>query len=76
MSPWVDVQRPECGEFSRYFSLLDDAERYVKHMREVRGYLAEIRRGAATIPENITPKEGRRWVRTQEIRRIARKGDE
>lgn len=72
MSPYVDVQRPECGEFSRYFSSCDDAERYVEHMRKDRGYLAEIRRSPESpTPHNITKKDEERWMRTQELRRIA-----
>lgn len=75
MSPYVDVQRPECGEFTRYFKTMEDAERYVEHMRKDRGYLAEIRKGTdIPNPHNITKKDEERWRRTQELRRIANGG--
>ena len=50
MAPFVDVQHPENGEYSRFFITDDEADRYVFHMRMVRGYFAEKRK-AGLIPD-------------------------
>ena len=56
MAPFVDVQHPENGEFSRYFVTDEEADRYVIHMRRVRGYFAEKRK-MGLIPERALTRE-------------------
>lgn len=61
--PYVDVQHPETGEFVRFFKTYREAEQYVKHMREDRHYLAEIRRECPMPQEEA---EEPKWKRYQE----------
>lgn len=42
MSPWVDIQRPESGEYSLWFATEEEALRKQDHLRNVRGYYAEL----------------------------------